>query len=76
MSEPRRGDAIDVRQRTCQECGMLLEDAGEYHPFAFCVWKKAGLNPWEAAATVVHALTGEVIRPRVTVREIHEKVLA
>jgi hypothetical protein len=31
---------------------MLLNDAGEYHPYPFCVWKKAGLDPWAALKTV------------------------
>lgn len=26
---------------------MLLDDAAEFHPHAFCVWKKAGQDPWE-----------------------------
>ena len=30
----------------CGECGMLLRDVGEYHPYEFCVLKKAGLAPW------------------------------
>lgn len=28
----------------CQECGALT-GPGEYHPFAFCVLIKAGLDP-------------------------------
>jgi len=31
---------------SCRVCGMLLNDPGEFHPHAFCVWKKAGLDPW------------------------------
>lgn len=31
----------------CQECGMATRDPGEFHPYAFCVWVKAGLEPWE-----------------------------
>ncbi len=30
----------------CTECGMATAEAGEYHPYAFCVLEKAGLNPW------------------------------
>lgn len=26
---------------------MLVDAPGEFHPQAFCVWKKAGLDPWE-----------------------------
>lgn len=25
---------------------MVLDRPGEFHPHAFCVWKKAGLDPW------------------------------
>jgi hypothetical protein len=39
-------DPVEVRQRTCQTCGMLLDDVGEFHPFVFCVLKKAGRDPW------------------------------
>ena len=28
----------------CQECGMEIE-ANEYHPYAFCVLVKAGIDP-------------------------------
>jgi hypothetical protein len=40
-------DEMDPRLRTCQECGMLLDQAGEFHPYVFCVLKKAGRDPWE-----------------------------
>jgi hypothetical protein len=40
-------DPISIQQRTCQTCGMLLDDAGEYHPYIFCVLKKAGHDPWQ-----------------------------
>lgn len=29
----------------CRECKMPLKEAGEYHPYAFCVLYKAGLDP-------------------------------
>jgi ribosomal protein L34E len=29
----------------CQECGMRVESAREYHPYEFCVLYKAGQNP-------------------------------
>src|SRR2546423_153067 len=38
--------------RECQSCGMLLHDAGEFHPHAFCVWKQAGLDPWRQLAWI------------------------
>jgi hypothetical protein len=25
---------------------MALDDAGEFHPYVFCVLKKAGRDPW------------------------------
>lgn len=31
----------------CQECGMRTLDVGEFHPYAFCVLYKAGLDPWK-----------------------------
>jgi hypothetical protein len=34
----------------CQTCHFWTEDAGEYHPYAFCVMLKAGLNPHEIVA--------------------------
>lgn len=36
----------DQSNNHCQECGMLLNDPGEYHPHIFCVLKKAGRDPW------------------------------
>lgn len=46
--------------RHCAECGMLLGDPGEFHPYAFCLLRKAGaIDPWKefrwlcAAAGVV-----------------------
>lgn len=51
-------DPISIKQRTCGDCGMLLEDAGEYHPYAFCVLKKAGLNPWPYVREMTISLTG------------------
>ena len=31
---------------TCAECGATISP-GEYHPYAFCVLHKAGLDPWQ-----------------------------
>lgn len=56
MTELRGSDALSIKQRTCQECGMLLDDAGEYHPFAFCVLKKSGLAPWDAIRIIAGQL--------------------
>jgi len=36
------------REMSCQECGMLLDDPAEFHPYVFCVIKKGGQDPWEA----------------------------
>ena len=53
----KRGyDPIEVKQRTCQECGMLLDDAGEYHPYPFCILKKAGLDPWQTVRVIAGQL--------------------
>lgn len=30
----------------CTECGAAVPD-GQYHPYAFCVLVKAGLDPWQ-----------------------------
>lgn len=46
MARTARQRQMDVTLRTCTECGMLLDTPGEFHPQAFCVWKKAGLDPW------------------------------
>lgn len=31
----------------CATCGMTTKNVAEFHPHAFCVWFKAGLDPWE-----------------------------
>lgn len=38
---------IARRQRTCQTCGMVCADGGEYHPYEFCLIYRAGRNPWD-----------------------------
>jgi hypothetical protein len=35
---------------------MLLGDAAEYHPYAFCVLKKAGLDPWQEVRLIAAQL--------------------
>jgi hypothetical protein len=30
----------------CAECGYVSKLAREYHPYAFCVLVKAGMDPW------------------------------
>lgn len=35
---------------------MLLDDPGEFHPYAFCVLKKAGLSPWGEIRLIVNVL--------------------
>ena len=44
--QTKGNDALSIKQRTCQECGMLLDDAAEFHPYMFCVLKQAGRDPW------------------------------
>lgn len=51
-------DALSIRQRTCQDCGMLLNDAGEFHPMIFCEWKKQGRDPWEHFSWLVERVYG------------------
>jgi hypothetical protein len=41
-----------IGDQTCQTCGMLLDDPGEFHPFAFCIWKRAGQPPWETLVAI------------------------
>ncbi len=56
-AEMKRGyDVVSIRQRTCQTCGMLLDDAGEYHPFVFCLLKKSGRDPWQEIRLVAAQL--------------------
>jgi len=40
----------------CQECGHELQSADEYHPLAFCILWKAGINPVEFVYEVVHEM--------------------
>ena len=51
-----------VTRRTCQTFGMLLDREGEFHPYAFCVWKKAGLDPWDQLRWTVEALGIDITR--------------
>lgn len=59
LSSNRKGyDKAEIDRRTCQACGMLLDDAGEYHSYPMCVLKKAGLNPWPYVREMVISLSG------------------
>lgn len=40
----------------CQECGHELQSAKEYHPHAFCILRKAGINPVEFVCDAVHEM--------------------
>lgn len=46
---PRTTPAAD-NLNICTTCGAMVREANTYHPFAFCVLVKAGLDPEE----VVH----------------------
>lgn len=72
-SEMARGyDKLDIQQRTCQTCGMLLDDAGEYHPHSFCVLKLAGLDPWQTVRIIAGQLRlGDPGEKPPLIREIH-----
>lgn len=48
---------LRAENRHCQECGMLLGDSGEYHPYSFCVLKKAGLDPWQEVRMIAGQLS-------------------
>lgn len=37
---------IRSKSLRCSECGMGLSSWSEYHPHAFCVLWKAGIDPW------------------------------
>lgn len=41
MSKPK----VDMNLVICTECGAKTSEAAEYHPYAFCVLIKAGLDP-------------------------------
>lgn len=43
----------DRNLRTCTECGYVGDVFAEYHPYAFCVLVKAGLDPWEVIREAV-----------------------
>jgi hypothetical protein len=50
--------------RHCAQCGMLCDHAGEFHPYMFCVLKRAGLDPWSHFSGAMHALTGAYLPER------------
>jgi hypothetical protein len=46
VDSDQRTVEMDARLRTCADCGMVCDRAAEFHPFMFCVLKKAGYDPW------------------------------
>lgn len=42
----------------CTTCGMVTDHPGEYHPYAFCVLKRAGLDPWREVRRIAGQLAG------------------
>lgn len=50
----------EANDRTCQDCGMLLDDAGQFHPAAFCALKLAGFDPWATLLWINHELGVDV----------------
>lgn len=56
----------------CQECGMLLDDPGEYHPYEFCVLKKArpSRNPWDVVERFAQDLCLGKVHRGITVRQL------
>lgn len=45
-----------LRNTTCQTCGYVCRDEGEYHPYVFCVLVRAGQDPWESARELARDL--------------------
>lgn len=43
---PSQRTAETVLVQSCATCGMVLDDAGEFHPHLFCLLKQAGRDPW------------------------------
>lgn len=43
--KPKRVDRR-IKESHCPDCGMAT-NVGEFHPHGFCIWKKAGQDPWE-----------------------------
>jgi hypothetical protein len=55
----------------CSDCGMATADPGEFHPFLFCVLKKAGRDPWEDIRFVVERLgLGELPKRPPLIRDL------
>lgn len=49
--------ATQPHNSACQTCGYPTRNGpAEYHPYAFCVLVKAGLDPWETARTLARDL--------------------
>lgn len=46
----------DPNLTRCAECGARTVSVSEYHPYAFCVLVKAGLNPLTVVLDAVKAL--------------------
>jgi hypothetical protein len=42
---PPTGQSVAMRR--CATCGYVCREAGEFHPYVFCVLVKAGQDPWE-----------------------------
>lgn len=62
---PKLADPNLIR---CATCNARLSERAEYHPYAFCVLVKAGLNPLTVVLDAVRALKltpgPEAIEPR------------
>lgn len=52
------GGPVDrrIKHTHCPDCGMALHSEAEFHPHAFCVWKRAGQDPWELLEWIVSGL--------------------
>jgi hypothetical protein len=54
----------------CDQCGMLLDDAGEFHPYVFCLLKKAHRDPWQELTWIVERLGGSLPEKPPLVRDL------
>lgn len=46
----------DPNLTICTTCGAKMSEAAEYHPYAFCVLIRAGLNPLTVVLEAAKAL--------------------
>lgn len=52
---------------------MLLDDPGEFHPYAFCAWRRAGLDPWFQLNQILEWLGLDRVPPQTVAGEVLER---